>query len=122
MPASAATAVYVALAAPLMATPSRFHWYASETGAGAQVPADAVSTCPTCAVPAMVGTGVSVSGVGPGAEAEATLVVYADVFVTEVYPAFVPVTDTEIGVPCTAAVGVYVAPVAPVIAPPELLH
>ena len=40
-----------------MTTPARFHWYARVTGAGAHVPATAVSFCPTVAVPVIVGVG-----------------------------------------------------------------
>jgi hypothetical protein len=39
---------------------SRYHWYARLVGVGNQVPGEAVSTDPTRAVPAIVGTGDAV--------------------------------------------------------------
>ena len=48
--------VYVELVAPLIAAPSRYHWYFRVTGAGDQVPGAAVSLYPTLTVPVTFGT------------------------------------------------------------------
>ena len=63
MPASADCSVYVFAVAPVIAAQAlpcasqRCHWYVN-VGLPLQVPAFAVSTCPTCGVPLIVGGAV----------------------------------------------------------------
>ena len=115
-PASDPLSVYVDAVAPEIATPARYHWYASVTGAGPHVPGTAVSLYPTFTVPEIVGVGVAVSA------AAATTAVGADDLDVVVKPVLVPVTLTVTVLPRSATTGVNVVPVAPLIATPLTYH
>jgi hypothetical protein len=66
-PASFKASRRVAVVAPMMATPERYHWYLKVTGAGDQVPGFAVREDPTLAVPVIVGTAVTRDALATGA-------------------------------------------------------
>ena len=118
-PTSAETSVYADAVAPAMFEQlvpplvQRRHWKAYEIGAvPVQAPVDAVSVCPSVAVPEIVGGAVFAGGA-----AAATWAVCADSAVLEP-AALVAVTSTRTVVPTSAEPSVYVDAVAP----PMSLH
>jgi hypothetical protein len=113
-PTSAITSVYVCPLAPAIdvqlppPVSQRSHWYAYAIGAvPVQLPVDALSTCPCCAFPEIVGSAVFTGG------AAATTAVAADTAVSE--RSFEAVTVTRTVAPTAVDTKEYVCPVAPAI-------
>jgi hypothetical protein len=80
----------------------RRHWYENVIGCvPLQVPFEALSVCPSCAVPVIVGGAVFDGGCGGGATAPVT-----DETAVADPRAFVAVTATAIPSPTSASVGV----------------
>jgi hypothetical protein len=97
--ASDAVGLKVAALPPVIATPERYHWYRSVTGAGPHVPGLAVRVDPTLAVPVMMGVALI-------SDPLATAAVGADVLEKVVNPVFEPVTLTVRIAPRSSATGV----------------
>ena len=95
--ASAPESLRVVLVAPLIATPSRYHWYLN-AAAGDHADVVAVSVEPALAVPVILGAFVDT-------KALRTVAVGADVFVRFAYPVRFAVTVTEIFLPRSDDVG-----------------
>jgi hypothetical protein len=111
-PTSVAATRYVGRSGPTPAQPPPAelhlnHWYANELGLLFQEPAVAVSVCPTCAVPEIVGTAVF-----SGARPLSTTAVAPEVALAEPSE-FVAVTVTRSLRPASALRSRYVDAVAP---------
>jgi hypothetical protein len=114
-PTSAADAAYEEPVAPATSEQpepvesQRCHWYAYAIGAEpVHVPGDAVSVCPSCAVPVIDGAVEFAGGAGGGV----TTAVAAEAAVAAP-PLFEAVTDRTIVYPTSNDVSVYVDCVAP---------
>ena len=83
--------------APAIRVPFDFHWYARSTGAGVQVPAEAVRVAPTAAVPVM-------DGIGPDTGVAGTVAVGLLVADVVCRPEPEAVSVTVIFLPCSAVV------------------
>jgi len=104
---------WVALVAPLIATPSRSQRYVTATFAGDHVPVEAVRRDPTTAVPETRGADFTTSLPGVTADVE------ADVVEADVYPGALAVTRTASRFPRSAGVTTYLEAVAPLIGEPS---
>ena len=82
-----------------MATPERYHWYRSVTGAGPHVPGLAVRVDPTFAVPVMIGVALT-------SDPLATAAVGAEVLEKVAKPDLEPVTLTVRIAPRSPVAGV----------------